>query len=111
MREFILAYDFTTLDGFTAWVMEDILSELEGNPYFVEQVLNFGVSSGIATSIIYTHDCKKIFSEFMDDLFDIYNEVKQDICVDIEVNPTTLVWLGYEYVCSIIYNEFQMVAD
>ena len=106
MREFILAYDLNTVEPFTAYVIEDIMDNIDDNPNYIAEVLEYGCQSGVVSSLTYYCQTRQVFKQFYEEILEIYDEVKNG--VNIEVNANNLVWLAYEHVCSIIYNEYQL---
>ena len=89
-------------------VIDIILNHIDDyeNPItFLEEVLQYGCSSGIVSELIYYPDTEKFFIDHMEEIFEVYNNVKYNISPDFEVNANNLSWLAFEYVVNEIYNE------
>lgn len=87
------------------WVIDDILelhsdSDEEVNTY-LNEIVTYGASTGIVTSLIYTSDCRKFVTDHIDEVLEIYNETKEFITED-ELSVDRLAWMSYEYICSLI---------
>ena len=75
-----------------------ILSVLrEGDEYmtFMEDVVNYGCSSGIVGDLIYTSECQEFINKHMNEVFDMYNELDDKFALDI----SELAWFAYEHIC------------
>ena len=91
-------------------VIDIILNHIDDyeNPIiFLEDVLQYGCSSGIIGELTYFNQTQNFFIEHMEEIFDIYNNIKDNISPDFEVNANNLSWLAFEYMTSIIYNEIE----
>ena len=89
-------------------VIDIILNHIDDyeNPIiFLEDVLQYGCSSGIIGELTYFNQTQNFFIEHMEEIFDIYNNIKDNISPDFEVNANNLTWLAFEYVVNEIYNE------
>ena len=89
-------------------VIDIILNHIDDyeNPItFLEEVLQYGCASGIVPELIYCSETKCFFIKHMEDIFNIYNEVKDSLSPDFEVNANNLSWLAFEYITNEIYNE------
>ena len=89
-------------------VIDIILNNIDDyeNPItFLEEVLQYGCISGIVPELIYFNETKCFFIKHMEEIFDIYNEVKDSLNADFEVNANNLSWLAFEYMVNEIYNE------
>ena len=47
----------------------------------------------------------------MEEIFDIYNELKDNLNANFEVNANNLSWLAFEYVVNEIYNEIEIMEE
>ena len=74
---------------------------------FLEDVINYGCASGTVPELIYFNETKCFFIKHMEEIFDIYNELKDDLNPNFEVNANNLSWLAFEYMTNIIYNEIE----
>ena len=91
-------------------VIDIILNHIDDyeNPItFLEDVLQYGCSSGMIGELIYYSDTQNFFIKHMEEIFDIYNEVKENLSINFEVNANNLSWLAFEYVVNEIYNEIE----
>ena len=91
-------------------VIDIILNHIDDyeNPIiFLEDVLQYGCSSGMIGELTYFNQTQNFFIEHMEEIFDIYNEVKDNLSTDFEVNANNLSWLAFEYVVNEIYNEIE----
>lgn len=89
-------------------VIDIILNHIDDyeNPItFLEEVLQYGCSSGMVSELIYFTETKCFFIKHMEEIFDIYNEVKDNLSPDFEVDSNNLSWLAFEHVVNEIYNE------
>ena len=106
MKQFLANYDLNTVSPFTAFVIEDILDNIEDNPNYLYEVIKYGCESGIVSSLTYYYQTESTFKEFYKDILAIYDQCKLD--VKEEINANNLVWLAYEVICNEIYYEYQM---
>lgn len=88
------------------YVIDDILelhsdSDEEVNTY-LNEVVTYGASTGIVTSLIYTSDCRKFVTDHIDEVLEIYNETKEFLDPKEELSVDRIAWLVYEYICSLI---------
>lgn len=111
MKDFLTNLDyeevFDNYIDFAQYVVTNVLDNLEDNPHYLEQVVNFGLQSGICPQLIYHRDCKQVFDEYEEDIFEIYNEVRFDIKDSLYINIDTLVWISYEFICSLLLEQYE----
>ena len=91
-------------------VIDIILNHIDDyeNPItFLEEVLQYGCASGMVSELIYFSETKCFFIKHMEEIFDIYNSIKENLSSNFEVNANNLSWLAFEYMTSIIYNEIE----
>ena len=89
-------------------VIDIILNHIDDyeNPItFLEDVLQYGCSSGMVSELIYFSETKCFFIKHMEEIFEIYNNVKDNLSSDFEVDANNLSWLAFEYLVGEIYNE------
>ena len=89
-------------------VIDIILNHIDDyeNPIiFLEDVLQYGCSSGMVSELIYYSDTKCFFIKHMEEIFEIYDSIKDNLSSNFEVNANNLSWLAFEYVVNEIYNE------
>lgn len=92
-------------------IILDNIQNYEVEKGFLEDVLNYGCISGTVPELIYFNETKCFFIKHMEEIFDIYNEAKDSLSVDFEVNANNLSWLAFEYMTSIIYNEIEAMEE
>ena len=81
------------------------IDDYENQITFLEDVLQYGCSSGIVSELIYFNETKCFFIKHMEEIFEIYNNVKDNLSSDFEVDANNLSWLAFEYLVGEIYNE------
>ena len=89
-------------------VIDIILNHIDDyeNPIiFLEDVLQYGCASGMVSELIYFSETKCFFIKHMEEIFEIYNNVKDNLSSDFEVDANNLSWLAFEYLVGEIYNE------
>lgn len=113
MKDFLQAYDLDTVDGFSRFVIENILDNIDDNPKYVEDIIQYGCSSGIVTDLTYYHQTDKVFRDYFNEILEIYDTcIEQNLIrSDFEVNANNLVWLIFEYICNTLYTEYEVLQD
>ena len=81
------------------------IDDYENQITFFEEVLQYGCSSGIVSELIYFNETKCFFIKHMEEIFEIYNNIKENLSINFEVNANNLSWLAFEYIVNEIYNE------
>lgn len=86
-------------------VIEELLDKIkdegeEETKLYIRDVLTYGCSSGIVTSLIYYTDTKKFFKKHMDEIFNILNESIQEGSGLLELDTNKMAWFGYEWAIS-----------
>lgn len=86
-------------------VVEELLDKIkdegeEETKLYIQDVLTYGCSSGIVTSLISYTDTKKFFIKHMDEIFNILNESMQEESRLLELDANKLAWFGYEWAIS-----------
>lgn len=76
-------------------VILSILREGEDYMAFMEDVVNYGCSSGVVSSLIRNCECKEFISKHMEEVFDMYNELDNKFALEI----SELAWSTYERIC------------
>lgn len=95
-------------------VIDIILNHIDDyeNPItFLEEVIQYGCASGMIGELIYFNETKCFFIKHMEEIFEIYNEVKDNLSTDFEVDSNSLSWLAFEYMVSEIYNEVETMEE
>lgn len=86
-------------------VIEELLDKIkdegeEETKLYIQDVLMYGCSSGIVTSLISYTDTKKFFIKHMDEIFNILNESMQEESRLLELDANKLAWFSYEWAIS-----------
>lgn len=92
-------------------IILDNIEFYENEKGFLEDVMNYGCASGIVSELVYFNDTKCFFIKHMKEIFDIYNELKDNLSSDFEVNANNLSWLAFEYMVNEIYNEVETIEE
>ena len=96
-------------------IIDDVLSvstDEEEVKEYMENVINYGCQSGVVSSFIYTYQCNDFFKEHFDEIFEVYNEVKEEgLNVDFDLSATNLVWIVYEVLVDRLYNELGLEEE
>lgn len=98
-------YGESTLKDDVIDILLNHIEDYEEEKGFLEEVLQYGCASGIVPELIYYSETKCFFIKHMEEIFEIYNEVKDNLSTDFEVDSNSLSWLAFEYMVSEIYNE------
>lgn len=79
---------------------------------YMKEIAEYGCSGGSVSSLIYYSQTKEFFITHMDDIFELYNDLKNDMgsCPlgnkDIEYN--ILSWFSYEVTIQNLLNELEL---
>ena len=95
-------------EGIKLFVIDDILEFNESDDEitgYVNDVLNYGCSSGCVTSLIYHKDTKKFISDYQDEIFEMLNDFNKDFGISFEINSDNLAWVSYEEILKNIASE------
>ena len=64
---------------------------------YMSGVQKYGCVSGMIPELMYYSDTEKFFIKHMDDIFDLYNELKEECGeINMELNSNNLAWFGFE---------------
>lgn len=75
----------------------------------IKDVLNHGCQSGIVPQLTYYHQTREFFIDNMDEIFDLYNEYKNEFGgLDFEVDFNSLAWFSFEEVTRMIADEMEI---
>lgn len=81
-------------------VITDILSQGDNKEIqcYIKDTLQYGCISGNVTGLIYYTDTEKFFKKHITEIFELYNELKEETGGDLlkELNSNNLAWFGYE---------------
>jgi hypothetical protein len=92
-------------------ILLDHIEDYEEPKGFLEDIMNYGCISGTVPELIYYNETKCFFIKHMEEIFDIYNQLKDNLSDDFEVNANNLSWLAFEYMVSEIYNEVETMEE
>ena len=78
---------------------------------YINQVLEYGLNTGMCTSLLYTSDCREFVKNNIDEVLQVYNETRVD-CSGIpeELDVNYLAWTAFEYICFRIKNGDSLVT-
>ena len=78
---------------------------------YLNDVLQYGLNTGMCTSLLYTSDCREFVKNNIDEVLQVYNETRVD-CSGIpeELDVNYLAWLAFEYICFRIKNGDSLVT-
>ena len=95
-----------TIDIILAEVQEE--KELD---LYINQVLEYGLNTGMCTSLLYTSDCREFVKNNIDEVLQVYNETRVD-CSGIpeELDVNYLAWLAFETICFRLKNNDDLVT-
>ena len=74
----------------------------------IADVLNHGCASGIVGALTYYSQTRKFFIDNMDEIFDLYNDLKEELNLELQITATDLSWFSYESIVNNIYNELEL---
>ena len=64
---------------------------------YMSGVQKYGCVSGMIPELMYYSDTEKFFIKYMDDIFDLLNELKEECGeINMELNSNNLAWFGFE---------------
>lgn len=79
-------------------VASDLLDEEEILVY-MKDIITHGCISGMVGNLIYHDDTEKFFISYMADIFELFNEVQEELGeypFSTPLNADTMAWFGYE---------------
>lgn len=89
-------------------VIEDILSIRDTNEeierYMIE-VMNYGCTSGVCTSLVYYKDTDLFFKQYYEDILSLVNDYIDEVGSNPveEFNANNLSWFAYEKIVQDLY--------
>lgn len=86
-------------EGIKLFVIDDILEFNESDDEiraYMNDVLNYGCSSGCVSSLIYYSDTDKFFHKYSDEVLEMLDDAKKEYGITFEINSNNLAWFGYE---------------
>ena len=91
-------------------ILNQVDNEEELDKY-LDNVLEYGLNTGMCTSLLYTSDCREFVKNNIDEVLDIYNITRAEsngIPKELDVNY--LAWLAFEYICFRIKNDDSLIT-
>ena len=78
---------------------------------YINQVLEYGLNTGMCTSLLYTSDCREFVKNNIDEVLQVYNETRVD-CSGIpeELDVNYLAWTAFETICFRLKNNDDLVT-
>ena len=91
-------------------ILDQVDNEEELDLY-INQVLEYGLNTGMCTSLLYTSDCREFVKNNIDEVLQVYNETRVD-CSGIpeELDVNYLAWTAFGYICYCIKNGDSLVT-
>lgn len=91
-------------------ILDQVDNEEELDLY-INQVLEYGLNTGMCTSLLYTSDCREFVKNNIDEVLQVYNETRVD-CSGIpeELDVNYLAWTAFETICFRIKNDYNLVT-
>ena len=91
-------------------ILDQVDNEEELDKY-INQVLEYGLNTGMCTSLLYTSDCREFVKNNIDEVLDIYNITRAESSgIPQELDVSYLAWLSFEYICYRIKNGDDLVT-
>ena len=91
-------------------ILDEVQEEQDLDKY-LDNVLTYGLNTGMCTSLLYTADCRKFVQNNIDEVLDIYNITRAESSgIPEELDVNYLAWLAFESICSLIKNN-QNIED
>ena len=91
-------------------ILDQVDNEEELDKY-INQVLEYGLNTGMCTSLLYTSDCREFVKNNIDEVLQVYNETRVD-CSGIpeELDVNYLAWTAFETICFRLKNNDDLVT-
>ena len=78
----------------------------------IEDIINHGCQSGIVPALIYCKDTEAFFDRHVDEIFDIYNDMKFEYGeMSMELTRNNLAWFGFEAMAQTILDELETANE
>lgn len=100
-----------TISDLEIEVINSILNVSDDNEElkeYMENVMYHGCQSGIVGDLIYTYQCNDFFKRHFEEIFDLYNDLKEELNLELQITATDLSWFSYEAIVNNIYNELEL---
>ena len=103
-----------TISDLEIEVINSILNVSDDNEElkeYMENVMYHGCQSGIVGDLIYTYQCNDFFKKHFEEIFDLYNDLKEELNLELQITATDLSWFSYEVIVNNIYNELGLEEE
>lgn len=100
-----------TISDLEIEVINSILNVSDDNEElkeYMKNVMYHGCQSGIVGDLIYTYQCNDFFKRHFEEIFDLYNDLKEELNLELQITATDLSWFSYEAIVNNIYNELEL---
>ena len=77
---------------------------LEDIKHFIENE-NICISGNVS-GLLYYSETHSIFEKYYNEIFELYNDLKEEYELNFELTANNLVWFAYEELCRIWYYNF-----
>ena len=91
-------------------ILDEVQEEKELDLY-INQVLTYGLNTGMCTSLLYTADCRKFVQNNIDEVLEVYNITRAESSgIPEELDVNYLAWLSFGYICFRIKNGDNLIT-
>ena len=91
-------------------ILDEVQEEQDLDKY-LDNVLEYGLNTGMCTSLLYTSDCRKFVQNNIDEVLDIYNITRAESSgIPEELDVNYLAWTAFGYICYCIKNGDSLVT-
>ena len=91
-------------------LLDQVDNEEELDKY-INQVLEYGLNTGMCTSLLYTSDCREFVKNNIDEVLEVYNITRAESSgIPQELDVSYLSWISFEYICFRIKNGDSLVT-
>ena len=100
LREELSNINVTNLTENCMSIIENNSNDYDNAIEFMKSVINYGCKSGVVNGLIYFSETKEFFINNMDDIFNLYNELKEECGeLNFEIGFNNLAWFAFEEIC------------
>ena len=91
-------------------ILDQVDKEKELDKY-INQGLEYGLNTGMCTSLLYTSDCREFVKNNIDEVLEVYNITRAESSgIPEELDVNYLAWTAFEYLCFRIKNGDDLVT-
>lgn len=92
-------------------ILLDQVDNEEDLDKYLNDVLTYGLNTGMCTSLLYTSDCREFVQNNIDEVLEVYNITRaQSSGIPEELDVNYLAWTAFEYLCYCIKNGDSLVT-